>query len=305
MRRPTLASRSGCSAPTGASPTTGLDTQAMTGTGWVWDPSLYRGSAAYYARGRVPYPEALADCLASELKLDGVGRLLDVGCGPGSLTLLLAPLFQEVTGIDSDQDMLHEAARQAAEAGVHNVHWRHLRAEQLPSDLGAYRLVTFAQSFHWMDRPRVAHAAHGMLNRGGACVHIHATTHQGVDTAETHSYPQPPRSAIAELVQRYLGPTRRAGQYLLPDGTPDDEASVYRTAGFSGPERIAIPGRVVTRATDEVVAAVFSLSSSAPHLFGDTLADFDTDLRRILRQASPGGLFSERMRETAIDIWQP
>ena len=37
-----------------------------------------------------------------------------------------------------------------------NVSWRHLRAEQLPADLRPVRLVTLAQSFHWMDRPRVA-----------------------------------------------------------------------------------------------------------------------------------------------------
>lgn len=66
-------------------------------TGWTWDPSLYAGSAAYYARGRVPYPPELATLLAAELGLDGSGRLLDVGCGPGSLTLLLAPLFAAAT----------------------------------------------------------------------------------------------------------------------------------------------------------------------------------------------------------------
>ena len=31
-----------------------------------------------------------------------------------------------------------------------------LRAEGLPAGLGTFRLVTFAASFHWMDRPVVA-----------------------------------------------------------------------------------------------------------------------------------------------------
>ena len=56
-----------------------------------WHPSLYAGSAQYYAIGRVSYPIALADALAERLTLDGTGRLLDVGCGPGTFTLLLAP----------------------------------------------------------------------------------------------------------------------------------------------------------------------------------------------------------------------
>jgi hypothetical protein len=52
-------------------------------TGWTWDSTLYSGAAAV---GRAGYPPALAAKLAAELGLDGSGRLLDAGCGPGSLT---------------------------------------------------------------------------------------------------------------------------------------------------------------------------------------------------------------------------
>lgn len=277
----------------------------MGESAWSWDPSLYRGSAAYYARGRIPYPRAVADRLAEALHLDGSGRLLDVvGCGPGSLTLLLAPLFAEATGIDADPDMLREAAHRAGEAGMHNVDWRHLRGEDLPTGLGSFRLITFAQSFHWMDRPRVAAAARGMLDADGACVHVHATTHEGIDTDRALPHPQPPRTAIAALVRRYLGATRRAGRGTLPRGTPGDEGAIYRAAGFSGPRRIEVPGTVVTRTADDVVASVYSLSSAAPHLFGDRRAAFEAELRRLLLEASPDGVFSEQTREIALDIWQ-
>jgi len=57
---------------------------------WEWDETLYAGSAPHYVTGRMPYPPSLADAIRDELGLDGTGRLLDVGCGPGSLTLLLA-----------------------------------------------------------------------------------------------------------------------------------------------------------------------------------------------------------------------
>jgi hypothetical protein len=33
------------------------------------------------------------------------------------------------------------------------------------------------QSFHWMDRPRVAATVHSMLDEDGACLHVHATTY--------------------------------------------------------------------------------------------------------------------------------
>lgn len=273
----------------------------MSDGGWDWDPSLYSGSAAYYARGRVAYPDALAEAFTAELGLDGSGRLLDVGCGPGSLTLLLAGGFEEAVGLDADPDMLTEAARLASEAGVRTCRWLNRRAEELPADLGEFRLVTFAQSFHWLDRPKVAAAVRGMVATGGACAHVHATTHQGAGTGDL----APPHDAITDLVRRYLGPVRRAGRGTLPHGTTSGETEIYRAAGFRGPRRFEVPGRVVTRDADDVVATVFSLSSSAPHLFGDRRAAFEAELRELLREASPSGRFSERLREIAVDLWWP
>ncbi|HST47816.1 MAG TPA: class I SAM-dependent methyltransferase [Jatrophihabitans sp.] len=278
--------------------------------GWFWDPSLYAGSAGHYVRGRVPYPRELVDALAAELALDGTGRLLDVGCGPGSLTLPLAPWFERATGLDADAGMLAEAARQAGAAGIRNVDWVNLRAEDLPADLGPFRVVTLAQSFHWMDRALVARRLRGVLGSGGVLVHVHATTHEGVSDGQPLPFPRPPRREIAELVRRFLGPRRRAGQGILPDLPVDEagrgrvEAGIYRAAGFGGCTRIEVPGSVVSRSADEVVASVFSLSSAAPHLFGDRISDFEAALRGLLAEASPDGRFSERMREIAADIWR-
>ena len=208
----------------------------MTEDDWSWDPALYAGSAPFYRRGRVPYPAALADRLTDALGLDGTGRLLDVGCGPGSLTLLLAPRFAETIGVDADPDMLAEAARQAgAESTTNTVAWRHLRAEELPADLPLPSVVTFAQSFHWMDRPRVAAVVRAMLTDGGAVVHVGARTHEGVPTDEPLPHPRPPRAAVGTLIRDHLGAVRRAGRSVLPGGTPGDEDDVFRAAGFEGP----------------------------------------------------------------------
>jgi hypothetical protein len=51
--------------------------------GWQWDGSLFKGASTYYRRGRLPYAPGFVDTLATVLGLDGGGRLLDVGCGPG------------------------------------------------------------------------------------------------------------------------------------------------------------------------------------------------------------------------------
>jgi hypothetical protein len=56
-----------------------------------------------------------------------------------------------------------------------------------------------------MDQLRVARTALVMLEDGGACVHVHATTHQGVDTDAALPHPRPPRAAINELVESPTG----------------------------------------------------------------------------------------------------
>ena len=79
-----------------------------------------------------------------------------------------------------------------------------------------------------------------------------------------------------------------------------------RDAGYRGPERLdVVRGDVVDRSTEQVVSAVFSLSSSAPHLFGPRLPEFDDDLRGLLRSASPGGTFAERAHDLGAVIWRP
>ena len=79
-----------------------------------------------------------------------------------------------------------------------------------------------------------------------------------------------------------------------------------RAAGYRGPQRLQVQlGQVVGRSLEEVVSAVFSLSGSAPHLFGDRLADFEQDLRALLLRAAPGGVFAERRGEIAAVIWRP
>lgn len=136
-------------------------------------------------------PPSLADAIGKELDLDGTGRLLDVGCGPGSLTLLLAPLFEAAAGVDADHDMIIEAMRRASKtkAKATNIEWRHLRAEDLPADLGTFRVAAFAQSFHWMDQLLVARRVRDMLSPGGGWVHVHATTHRGAAGDDLLPYP--------------------------------------------------------------------------------------------------------------------
>ena len=134
-----------------------------------YDPSFYGGAAVHYRYGRPAYSPRLEALLAEELSLDGSVRLLDVGCGPGILTVRLAHLFEGAVGLDPDPAMIAEGRRAARERDIANITWIQARAEDLPAVApGPYRLVTFGQSFYWTDEVPVAEAVYDMVEPGGA-----------------------------------------------------------------------------------------------------------------------------------------
>jgi SAM-dependent methyltransferase len=274
---------------------------------WQWDDTLFEGAAAHYVKGRFPYAPGIPDALAEALALDGTGRLLDLGCGPGVIALQLAHLFEEVIGLDPDRGMLVEAARLADERGVSNAKWVKLRAEELSAELGTFGVATLAASFHWMDRPVVAAAIRDLLIRDGAAVQIDAAGRRSdavVPDGPPLPHPSIPSDAIEELTKRYLGPNKRAGQGIR-NTSPSGEDAVFRSAGFASAQRIVVPdGRVLERTVDEEVAMVLSSSASSPHLFGDRVDAFERDLLVVLLDASPSGLFSVRLPDNTLDIWR-
>ena len=269
---------------------------------WEWDETLFAGSACHYDRGRLPYAPALADAFGSSLGLDGRGRLLDVGCGPGTVTLRLAHLFEEVVGLDPDAGMIEEAERLASERAVSNAKWVRRRAEDLPADLGAFRVVTFAASLHWMNRPVVAARVRTMLEPHGVVVHVDNRHQDGLESGS--ALPPPPRDRIDVVRRVYLGEDRRAGRSIR-NTSPADEDEVFRAAGYIGPDLVVVPdGRSVVRSIDDIVHETFSMSSTAPHLFGERRRQFEADLRDLLADASSEGLFSERLPDNELKIWR-
>jgi len=268
----------------------------------AYDPTIYQGAAVHYRQGRPPYSPQLESVLGGELRLDGSRRLLDVGCGPGVLAVRLAHLFEEAVGLDPDAAMLAEAQRAAAERGVTNVRWVEAVAEDLPGVApGPYRLVTFGQSFHWTDEPRVAEAVYDMLEPPGAI----ALIVDRVDGRPRPSSPGPPpipHDEIDALVQRYLGSNRRAGRGTGPSRAHRFEDVLARTR-FGPPQSIFVPGVPdLVRDTESVLAGYFSFSSSAPHLFGDRVEDFAADMRELLASRSAEGLFWDWPGDTEVII---
>lgn len=264
-----------------------------------YDPTIYAGSAAHYRFGRPAYSPDLEAVLDKEFGLDGVGRLLDVGCGPGVLAVRLAHLFEEVVGLDPDSDMLAEGRRAAKDRGVANLRWVEALAEDLPSAApGKYRLATFGSSFWWTDGIRVTETLYDMLEPGGGLVLVMHKV-DGRPVPPGPGLPPIPHAEIEALVERYLGSLRRAGPGAPPTHRADED--VIASTRFGAPQVIFAPGAAdLVRSTESVLAGYFSFSWSAPHLFGDRAEAFATDVRKLLRSRSPDGVFWDWPGDTKL-----
>jgi SAM-dependent methyltransferase len=239
----------------------------------AYDPTIYLGSAAHYRYGRPPYSPELEAVLTQKTGLDGTGRLLDAGCGPGVLTIRLAHLFER---------------------------WVQGLAEDLPAVApGPYKLVTFGQSFHWTDEQRVAEVVYDMLEPGGALVLI-AHTVTGRPRPPDPGAPPIPHDDLKALVVKYLGSTRRAGQGTAQERTHRFEDVLARTR-FGVPQQLFVPGVPdLLRDRESVLSGYLSLSSSAPHLFGDRLGDFAGEVRALLASRSADGIFWDWPGDTEV-----
>ena len=265
-----------------------------------YDATIYEGAAAHYRPGRPAYSQQLEALLAAELRLDGSGRLLDGGCGPGILTVRLAHLFEEAVGLDPDPAMLDEARHAAELLGIRNIRWVRALAEDLPDAApGPYRVITFGQSFHWTDEARVAETVYDLLEPGGALALIVHTV-EGRPVPPSPGPPRIPHDEIRALVEKYLGHAKRVGQGLAPVRNHRFEDILVRTR-FGAPRELFAPGVPdLVRDSESVLSGYFSFSWAAPHLFGDRVEDFAAQVRELLASRSPEGVFWDWPGDTEV-----
>ncbi len=241
--------------------------------------------------------------MVRELSLDGTGQLLDVGCGPGVLELPLARLFDDVTALDPEPGMLRVGQRRCQRAGVANVRWVQGVAEDIAAlNLGACRAITFGQSFHRVRRLEVAEASYDLLAPGGSLVLISHHV-DGRPRPADPGYPEVPHAAVRKLILDYLGDGTRHYLATWDEGQPARFEDTLSQTRFGGSRTTYAPGRPdLIRAVDTVVASYFSLSYAAPRWFGNRRTGFESDLRQLLLEYSPAGLFWEWPGDTELVI---
>ncbi|WP_154675275.1 class I SAM-dependent methyltransferase [Parafrankia elaeagni] len=145
-----------------------------TGGGIEWgshDPRLYSGVHRYFGplyraslvSEWLPALDGIVDRLRSGVKV------LDVGCGHGSSTLLMAEAFPSSTfhGVDPHPQSVHAARTAAHRAGVAD--WTTFAVAPVTGDIGGgYSLICFFDSFHHVrDAVAAAAACYRALAPGG------------------------------------------------------------------------------------------------------------------------------------------
>ncbi len=124
----------------------------------------FTGLAGGYAVYRSNYPLEIADKALDGL--DDPVRALDIGCGTGFCTRLLAEAGAQVIGIDPNEDMLAQARQESPQAAS-IIEYRIGEAEHLPFADNSTDLILCAQSFHWFDEKPALAEFNRVLSPGG------------------------------------------------------------------------------------------------------------------------------------------
>jgi SAM-dependent methyltransferase len=245
--------------------------------------SLFRSTAYYYARYRVPYPQSVFDSIESRFNLDGTGPLLDIGCGTGQLAVPLSELFESAVAIDASPEMIAEAEAAARKAGRVNIQFHAMRAEDFTAPAGSFKLVSFGQSLHWMDIDSMLAKARTLLAPGGGIAIVGSRSIWGGETAEWEI-------AVIETVKRWLGEERRAGsgsygnpRRLFTDSIAD--------AGFINIEQRQLPSSYDVD-IPFITGHLYSTSYCNRAMLGDNVEAFERDLRDTLLAIDPSGRFT-------------
>jgi len=269
----------------------------------MYPRDIFKSTAAYYARHRPRYPESFLTYVAERFGLDGRGRLLDLGCGPGVLTLPLASCFEEVVGMDPEPEMLGEAraaARRADIANVAFVEGGSADLERLGPELGPFRLVTMGESFHWMERGATLQMLHELLVPDGGIAICWLRL--------TPSNSQNEWMRVADgVIKRHVGQDRRAGSGYYVEQEERHEQVVARSkfTRMEVVDRFDSPHTFRQRRDIEgVLGWLYSTSYANPTVLGRARQAFERDLRASLLALQPSGVFEEEVFVGAIFAWK-
>jgi SAM-dependent methyltransferase len=256
-----------------------------------FDPQRFRSAAAHYLAGRPSYAPALPGLVARSCDLDGTGRALDLGCGPGQLARALAPYVSGVLAVDPEPEMLAVGEGLTADS---TIEYRQGSSQDIGPAMGRFRLVTIGRAFHWMDRAETARRLDQLVDPGGAIV-LFRVDHLDVPINDWLTQYQ-------NVLDASLGGGGRSA-WKQP-GWVKHEA-VLLESPFSALERIGVIERVRTPVANLLDRAL-SMSATTRARLGDAGVNrLRDEIDALLAEVVEDGLVTEVLESIALIARRP
>lgn len=235
----------------------------------------FETTAGTYARYREPYPAAFFAEIASRLGLRGNETLIDLGTGPGVLALGFRPYIGSILGVDPEPNMLAAAAAAARSEGI-ALPLLAGRAEDLPSDIGTFDVVSIGRALHWMNRPATLEVLDRILKPEGAILICGARVERSDDN--------PWRETVERLIHAWA-PGAASGWSAVYEGWFDDTPFV--------PDGV-VETRFLHPVTPEALfERILTRSSTSPAVLGDRIDACRAELTAALEPFFPKGARDE------------
>src|SRR3990167_5583118 len=256
---------------------------------------VFEGTAQYYAKYRVRYLHELFDQIVETFRLEGKGKLLDLGCGTGELAIPLAEYFELVLALDPDEGMLKEGQKKAKEAHNTNIDWQKKSSKDISSLSGKFRLVTMGGSFHWMEQEQVLNQLYAMVEPGGG-----VAVSGGAKPLEFSSRASQKDKVIQEIIKKYLGTERRAGEHIYTHPEKSFEEYLHGSKFHDFKEHYYEVE--LTRNINEIVGNLYSTSFASRRQLGNMADDFERELRVRLADLAQYGVFKEKLELSLFTV---
>lgn len=118
----------------------------------------------------------------------GQGRVLDVACGPGVVSVALSEAAEAVICLDATDEMLAKAQARAEKAGCGNLSFQVGDAENLPFQNAAFdAVVTRLSLHHFTDPGKAVREMHRVLKPGGRVVVVDVVADPDPALADLHN----------------------------------------------------------------------------------------------------------------------
>jgi SAM-dependent methyltransferase len=255
-----------------------------------FSPDAFKGTAVYYSRYRIPYPQELFDDLIKRSATSRQGTLLDLASGPGRIAVRLAPMFSAVRANDIEPEMIAEGKSEAEKNSIDNIEWLTGRAEELQMEPDSIDLITIGEAFHRLDQDIITDLALRWLKPGG---HIAVIGCYGILSGD-ELWQEIVREVVNKWTSHHSVNYEKPGMHIAGRGAEhcrlvlQDKGFVECSSySFSFPYYCTI---------ESIIGYLYSTSRCSKKVLCDNTAVFESELRTALNNIYKQSRFFENIR---------